>query len=136
MSLYCPKCWAKAKVVDSRCNPRTNHVRRRHECTDSECQHKFTTVELIVGSVDLREQASRSSLLDLAWELFEKLGGDQAEKQFFDEWLELQRDRQTKYAPKKSAPKVATQPSKAHPWRQSRGAANRVTGRPTESTRH
>lgn len=124
MSLFCPKCWAPAKCIDSRCSPRTNHVRRRHQCQHEECKHRFTTVEIIVGSVDLRrhDQASRSSLLDLAWEIFDQLGGDQAEQQFFDAWIARRKETQEAAASRRKAAKPPSKhkPAKQkqdHPWR-------------------
>ena len=72
MSLYCPKCWAKAKCIDSRCHALTNTVRRRHKCQDNGCGYKFTTIEIIVGEVDLRTP-SGSKLSELAWQIFDLL---------------------------------------------------------------
>ena len=92
MSLFCPKCWSSAKCLDSRCNPRTNHVRRRHQCQHEECEHRFTSVEVISGAVDLREHADNSSLINIAREIFEKLVLDKEDRRLFDEWLERRQD--------------------------------------------
>lgn len=92
MSLFCPKCWAPAKCLDSRCNPRTNHVRRRHQCQHEACKHRFTSVEVISGAVDLREHADNSSLISIAREIFEQLGVDKEHRALFDEWLERRQD--------------------------------------------
>jgi transcriptional regulator NrdR family protein len=92
MSLFCPKSWSSAKCLDSRCNPRTNHVRRRHQCQHEECKHRFTSVEVISGAVDLREHADNSSLINIAREIFEKLVLDKEDRRLFDEWLERRQD--------------------------------------------
>src|SRR5690606_14339768 len=114
MSLFCPKCWAAAKCIDSRCDPRTNHVRRRHQCQHDECKHRFTTVEIIVGSVDLRQhdRAKRSSLIELAWDIFDQLGGDQAEQQFFDEWKARKKAQQEAAAVRNKASRATAKKPK------------------------
>lgn len=71
MSLYCPKCWAKAKCIDSRCHALTNTVRRRHKCQDKDCGHRFTSIEIIVGEVDLGTESSKLS--ELAWQIYDLL---------------------------------------------------------------
>jgi hypothetical protein len=130
MSLFCPVCWAQAKCLDSRCNPRTNHVRRRHQCQDEGCKHKFTTVEVIVGAVDLREHSDNSSLLAIAWEIFDQLGGDQAEKEFFAAWVERQQlaTASRRKAPAKANARAPAKQKEDHPWRRMKslpeGAAN------------
>src|SRR3990167_7220009 len=88
MSVYCPKCWAKAKCLESRCDPRTNTVRRRHECKAAECEHRFTSVEIIVGAVDLRAEHN-AALIEIAWEIFDALGGDKSDEVFLEQWQKI-----------------------------------------------
>lgn len=121
MSLYCPKCWNKARTYDSRCDPLTNSVWRRHECLDASCRHRFTTMELIVGEVDLRRGGS-SKLLELCWELFDKLGGEASEDEFLRSYRQMLEDRKIRdreYKMKKRVPGMEKppKPAKEHPWR-------------------
>lgn len=74
MSLYCPVCWAKAKCIDSRCHPKTNTVRRRYQCLEESCKHKFSTVEIIPDHIDLRIQGD-SILAKAMWQLVDMLTG-------------------------------------------------------------
>lgn len=92
MSLYCPKCWAKAKCIDSRPDPRTNTVRRRLQCKDPACAHRFTSVEIIVGAFDMRA-GPQSKLMELAWEIFDQLGIDHTDAAFVESWAERKAKR-------------------------------------------
>ena len=74
MSLFCPKCWAKAKCTDSRCHALTNTVRRRYQCSEESCKYRFSSVEIIPDHIDLRIEGQ--SLLGKAiWQLVDLLGG-------------------------------------------------------------
>lgn len=133
MSLFCPKCWAKAKCLDSRTDALTNTVRRRFECLDSLCKNRFTSVELILGEVDLRKPGG-SSLIKLVWEIFDKLGGSQAESNFVESWLESRRKSlEKRSAERGSSKRKAVRPSTSHPWRASAAAmkdvASQVAGK-------
>ncbi len=126
MSLFCPKCWAKAKCLESRTNARTNSVRRRFECLHADCKHRFNSVELIPGALDLRA-GNGSAMMELVWEIFDKLGGDKAEQNFIEAWeqrkerqrLQRNESERKRYAaqPKNTAP--AKKPASSHPWRES-----------------
>jgi len=78
-------------------------------------------VEIIVGSVDLRQhdRAKRSSLIELAWDIFDQLGGDQAEQQFFDEWKARKKAQQEAAAVRNKASRATAKKPKnqEHPWR-------------------
>lgn len=124
MSVYCPKCWAKAKCLDSRCDPRTNTVRRRHECKEVGCEHRFTSVEIIVGEVDLRADP-KASLVEIAWEIFDALGGDKSDEVFLESWQKLLVERATRKREKAAEkrildgakPRKYKSPTQTHPWR-------------------
>ena len=67
--MKCPNCGClDSKVVDSRQNAESNNIRRRRECL--ECQHRFTTFE-VIESIELivikkdgsKELFDRSKLL-------------------------------------------------------------------------
>ncbi len=121
MSLFCPKCWAKARCLETRSDPLTNSVRRRLECTDAACRHRFNSVELIPGHLDLRNRQS-GVLLQLVWEIFDALGGDKAEQAFIEAWEQRKEQRRVAnaarqreaYVPRPARPRKA---SPEHPWR-------------------
>ena len=51
--MYCPKCKAKTKVIDSREMKNQNGIRRRRICLV--CGHKFNTYEEYENSVNMEE---------------------------------------------------------------------------------
>lgn len=124
MSVYCPKCWAKAKCLESRCDPLTNTVRRRHACKVGDCGHRFTSVEIIVGEVDLRADQN-ASLIGVAWEIFDALGGDRSEEIALEQWQKtliarLARKRERAAEKRKlegAKPRKHKAPAPTHPWR-------------------
>lgn len=130
MSLFCPKCWSKAKCLESRTDPLTNSVRRRFGCLETTCQHRFTSIEIIPGELDLRKGAT-STLVKLAWEIYDKLGGEKAEQLFVDEWEARNRKyfedinarRRAKDADKPNTRK----PAASHAWRRSAELIKRVS---------
>ena len=76
MSLYCPKCWAKVSCVNSRCDERTNTVRRRYNCLQPECGYKFSSIEILPDHLDFRakDQSVLLRLLRNLRELFQIVG--------------------------------------------------------------
>ena len=45
--MICPKCQGTDfSVIDSRPNPKSNHIRRRRLCNT--CNEKFSTIELVM----------------------------------------------------------------------------------------
>ena len=74
MSLFCPKCWDKARCLDSRCDPKTNTVRRRYQCKNEECKFKFSSIEILPDHIDLRKEG-HSLLAKAAWNFVDLLTG-------------------------------------------------------------
>ena len=67
--MYCPKCKAKTKVIDSRAMNNQNGIRRRRKCLV--CGHKFTTYEELENSENIEELRAlrikhRRTILNLA----------------------------------------------------------------------
>jgi hypothetical protein len=90
--------------------------------------HRFTSVELIVGAVDLRT-GSTSSLISIAWDIFDQLGGDNAEDAFKNAWTEYQEARKARAPNQKAGQKITPKPSPSHPWRQSTKARDKAIDR-------
>jgi hypothetical protein len=74
---------------------------------------------VIVGAVDLRS-AESSSLVAIAWEIFDQLGGDNADAAFKQAWNDYQAERANRRPAKTKVPKPNKKPSKTHPWRESK----------------
>lgn len=46
--MLCPKCNSETKVINSRVGGPNGEVRRRRECTNAACKHRFTTLEVLL----------------------------------------------------------------------------------------
>ena len=114
MTLYCPECWAKAKCIDSRCDPLTNSVVRRHQCTDSECKHRFTSVEIIPGHVDMNRM-TKYTVVRASIEMADVLVNELEKR----DQIEAARKAHKRFVdPNNRAPREQkAKPSKDHPWR-------------------
>lgn len=48
--MLCPICHGPSRILESRfTGPNLSRKRRRHQCNDEECGHRFTTLELEDG---------------------------------------------------------------------------------------
>jgi len=69
MSRVCPKCNSKTRVENSRYKAQDDYVYRRHECTNTACRERFTTIEIICddfGTVEMIHKInSRSMAVDI-----------------------------------------------------------------------
>lgn len=47
MSMYCPKCKSKSSTSETRSYKALNYVRRRKKCKNKNCNHLFSSYEII-----------------------------------------------------------------------------------------
>jgi hypothetical protein len=116
MSLYCPYCWAKARCLDSRCEPLTNFVRRRHQCMSAECGRRFSSVEVIPGFIDL-DRCNGGLLAEVCWELADKLFEIKKNDKWLDDLIaEAVKSHKESNNKQCSGMNYRRKPPKDHPW--------------------
>lgn len=61
--MFCPICYNKSKVLETRNNIEENEIYRRRICNNKECGHKFYTAEFIVEETDdFKESFNRKAI--------------------------------------------------------------------------